>query len=62
MTSTIFDSQGRVKFQIHSNENSKRILDASGRLLGFIQNGKTYNSCGTLVSHGEDISTLTVKE
>lgn len=60
-TQYIKDSNGAPKFIIQNLGSYKQILDyRSSRLLGSFRNGNTYNSNGTLVARGEDLSTLSV--
>ena len=54
----IYDKTGRVKYSISSHGNKKIVRDFSGRIIGFMQDDKTYDSSGRIVAYGEDVSAL----
>lgn len=56
--SLVLDNNGKVKYSITTSGGIKTIKDPSGRVLGFIKNGKTYDAAGRIVSHGEDVSAI----
>lgn len=59
MTSRVYDRNGGIRYSIVTDsKGNKAILAKSGKLLGRITNGKTYDSSGRLVSYGEDVSAL----
>lgn len=59
MNEYVRDKNGNVRYIIRKiSSNFKEILDPNGNKLGFIRDGSTFTSSGSLVARGEDISAL----
>lgn len=59
-TITIKDKNGCLRMTIRKTSGQKTVFDKTGKLIGTIRNGNTYDKNGALVATGEDVGLLGV--